>query len=93
VLRILHKKGRKEKGGGAVCSRQGEASSASAVTDSSSASVTNDWKHWVALHGNDKMAADDVAAVGKTLGVIVKVDQENMFSALSKSGKGKKVTQ
>jgi hypothetical protein len=44
------------------------------------------------LQGDDKMAAGNVAAVGKTLGVLVKAEQENMFSALSKSGKGKQVT-
>jgi hypothetical protein len=43
----------------------------------------------VALQGDDSKAADDVAEVGKSLGVFVKADQMNMFSVLSKAGKGK----
>jgi hypothetical protein len=43
----------------------------------------------VALQGDDSKAADDVAEVGKSLGVFVKADQMNMFSVLSKAGKDK----
>jgi hypothetical protein len=43
------------------------------------------------LQGDDKRAAADVAEVGKSLGVFVKADQENMFSALSKPGKNKQL--
>jgi hypothetical protein len=46
----------------------------------------------VALQGDDTKAAADVAEVGKSLGVFVKADQVNMFSVLSKVGKGKQST-
>jgi hypothetical protein len=39
------------------------------------------------------MAAADVAEVGKSIGVLVKVDQTNRFSVLSKAGKDKQPTQ
>jgi hypothetical protein len=77
--------------GGARSSRA-ETSLASGGADSSSASGTNDWKHWVALQGDDTKVAADVAEVGKSLGVFVKTDQVNMFSVLSKAGKGKQPT-
>jgi hypothetical protein len=37
--------------------------------DSSSALVSNDWKHWVVMHGNEKVAVEDVWGLGKTIGV------------------------
>ncbi|WJX72355.1 hypothetical protein P8452_56242 [Trifolium repens] len=46
--------------GGARSSRA-ETSLASGGADSSSASGTNDWKHWVALQGDDTKVAADVA--------------------------------
>jgi hypothetical protein len=46
----------------------------------------------VALQGDDSKAAADVAEIGKSLGVIVNVDQVNRFSVLSKAGKGKQST-
>jgi hypothetical protein len=92
VLHILHKNARKEKDRGVGRSSREETSRASDVADSSSDSVDNDWKHWVALQGDDGKAAADVAEVGKSLGVIVNADQVNRFSVLSKAGKGKQPT-
>jgi hypothetical protein len=46
----------------------------------------------VALQGDDSKAAADVAEIGKSLGVIVNVDQVNRFSVLSKAGRGKQPT-
>ncbi|MCI45414.1 sulfate transporter, partial [Trifolium medium] len=65
--------------------------------DSSSASVNNDWKHWVVMHGNEQLAMDDVCGIGKAIGVKFNKDNVNMFSAnmlsaLARSGKGKKVS-
>jgi hypothetical protein len=68
VLHILHKNARKEKDRGGVRSPREEPPRDADVSDSSSGSVTNDWKHWVALQGDDSKAADDVAEVGKSLG-------------------------
>jgi hypothetical protein len=45
----------------------------------------------VTLQGDETKAADDVAEVGKSLGVSVTADQVNMFSVLSKAGKGKQL--
>jgi hypothetical protein len=43
----------------------------------------------VALQGDETRAADDVAEMGKSLGVFVTTDQVIRFSVLSKTGKGK----
>jgi hypothetical protein len=45
------------------------------------------------MQGDETMAAADVAEVGKSIGVLVKVDQTNRFSVLSKAGKDKQPTQ
>jgi hypothetical protein len=92
VLHILHKNARREKDRGGVRSSLKETTRASDEADSSSDSATNDWKHWVALQGDDSKAAVDVAEVGKSLGILVNVDQVNRFSVLSKAGKGKQST-
>jgi hypothetical protein len=89
VLHILHKNARREKDRGGAHSPREEPPRDSDVSDSSSASATNDWKHWVALQGDKSKVAEDVAEVGMSLGVFVKTDQVNMFSVLSKAGKGK----
>jgi hypothetical protein len=89
VLHILHKNARREKDRGSDRSSREETSRASDAVDSSSGSATNDWKHWVALQGDDRKAATDVAEVGRSLGVLVNADQVNKFSVLSKAGKGK----
>jgi hypothetical protein len=93
VLHILHKNARKDKCQGGVRSSREETSGASAAEDSSTASATNDWQNWVAMQGDESRVAADVAEVGKSLGVFVKVEQANMFSVLSKAGKGKQSTQ
>jgi hypothetical protein len=58
---------------------------------SSSASVNNDWKHWIVMQGNDRFAVDDVWGIGKAIGVRFKRDNVNMFSVLSRASKGKQV--
>ncbi|PNX67736.1 hypothetical protein L195_g063659, partial [Trifolium pratense] len=54
--------------------------------------TSNDWKHWVVMQGNDKVAADDVRTVGEALGVQIKGDSKNMFSVLARKGKPKQVS-
>ncbi|KAK2355342.1 hypothetical protein QL285_092761 [Trifolium repens] len=49
VLRILHKNTHRAKGRGGGRQSCEETSRASAVAESSSTSVTNDWTHWVAM--------------------------------------------
>ncbi|MCH79282.1 cysteine-rich receptor-like protein kinase [Trifolium medium] len=56
---------------------------------SSSNSVNNDWQNWVVMHGNESTAAADVRGIGEVLGLHCNVNNKNMFSALSRAGKGK----
>jgi hypothetical protein len=64
----------------------------SSVVADSSASDTNDWKHWVVMQGNDQVAEDDVREVGKAIGVTLKGVNENMFSVIARTGKVQKTT-
>ncbi|PNX65598.1 hypothetical protein L195_g062681, partial [Trifolium pratense] len=47
--------------------------------------------NWVAVHGNDQLAVDDVWGIGKAIGVKFKGDNVNMFNILSRASKGKRV--
>lgn len=59
-------------------------SKGSHVSDSSSsASVNNDWKNWVVLHGNADVVKEDVCCFGKSLGVKFYDDKSNKFRVLS----------
>jgi hypothetical protein len=49
VLRILQKNACRDKGCGADRSQREGVSKASATTDTSSASVNNDWQNWMAM--------------------------------------------
>ncbi|GAU43582.1 hypothetical protein TSUD_27840 [Trifolium subterraneum] len=44
---------------------------------SSSASVNNDWQHWVVLQGDDQAAVDEIQGIGEAMGVTYKGDREN----------------
>jgi hypothetical protein len=61
------------------------------TSDVSSATGTddNDWKNWVALHGNDQVVREDIRGIWQSIGVSFRGDKENMFRALSRAGKGK----
>ncbi|GAU30969.1 hypothetical protein TSUD_63800 [Trifolium subterraneum] len=65
-------------------------SQANSEESSSSDSVNNDWKNWVAMQGNDQMVMDDVRGIGHSLGVKFRGDAANMFNVLSREGKSKK---
>ncbi|GAU32654.1 hypothetical protein TSUD_219040 [Trifolium subterraneum] len=58
----------------------------------SSASVNNDWKHWVVMQGDHEATKDDVRGFGKALGLRFKGNSENKFSVLSRTRKDKQVT-
>jgi hypothetical protein len=92
VLHILQKNERRDRRGGAARLTRNEGSQVSIEASTSSASVNNDWKHWVALQGNAEKAADDILEVGKSLGVFVTGNKANMFSVLAKPAKGKPST-
>jgi hypothetical protein len=49
------------------------------------ASVSNDWKNWVVLRGNDKTKEDDIQDIGKTIGITFEGKNHNKFSILSRS--------
>jgi hypothetical protein len=59
-----------------------------ANNSNSAASETsdNDWRNWVAVHGNDQLAMEDIQGIGQTIGVTFRGDKENMFNVLSRSG-------
>ncbi|GAU27940.1 hypothetical protein TSUD_146550 [Trifolium subterraneum] len=88
VLQVLTKNVRRRRGGKGN-SQTGDLSTRLSFEDStSSASVNNDWKHWVVMQGDDKAAEDDVRGFGKALGVRFNGDSENKFSVLTRTGKG-----
>jgi len=61
-----------------------EAASHSSTNESSSlASVNNDWKNWVVLHGSEATKAANVQCIGKAIGVSFKGSFHNKFSVLS----------
>jgi len=49
--------------------------------------VNNDWKHWLVLHGNEKVVTEDVCDIGTAVGLKFKRDKNNMFDVLSRTGK------
>ncbi|GAU46774.1 hypothetical protein TSUD_402850 [Trifolium subterraneum] len=57
----------------------------------SSASITNDWEHWMVMHGNEQRAMEDVRGIGRVIGVQVKGVNTNRFRALSRDRKGVQV--
>jgi hypothetical protein len=59
-------------------------------TKSSLASVNKDWENWVIMHGNEKVAVEDVWGIGKVIGVKFNGSDENMFKVLSGEGRGRK---
>jgi hypothetical protein len=60
---------------------------------SSSASVNNDWKNWVALKGKEEEVLNDVKGFGKALGVKFYNDKCNQFRLLSRGRKQNKEVQ
>jgi hypothetical protein len=65
--------------------------SCQASSDLRSASGTsdNDWRNWVAVHGNDQVAMEDIRGIGQSIGVTFRGDVENMFNALTRAGNNK----
>ncbi|MCI62288.1 endonuclease/exonuclease/phosphatase family protein, partial [Trifolium medium] len=63
--------------------------SSESVNGSSQVSTSNDWQHWVTMHGNANTLADDVRGIGDNIGVRVSGDNVNMFSVLMHPGNSK----
>jgi hypothetical protein len=90
VMQILQKNARRRKHRGVASRSRKTGSRASAEGVTSSSSVNNDWKHWVAMQGNERAVEVDVLEVGEAIGASFKGDKSNMFSVLSKAGSVKR---
>jgi hypothetical protein len=86
VLQILQKNARRRKTRGVAGRSRTKGSRTTAEGVTSSSSVNNDWKHWIAMHGSDRAAEEDVLEVGNFIGATFKGDKDNMFSVLSRKG-------
>jgi hypothetical protein len=91
-MQILQKNARRRKHRGVASHFRKTNSRASVEGVTSSSSVNNDWKNWVAMQGNDRAVEDDVLEVGNDIGATFKGDKANMFSVLSKAGPVKRGT-
>jgi len=82
VLEALKKKARKRQGvEGLHCTKDvGNEGVYKEVI--SSASVKNDWKHWVVLHENEKVAREDVKGLGEAISVNFVGNSNDMFSVI-----------
>ncbi|GAU38950.1 hypothetical protein TSUD_363890 [Trifolium subterraneum] len=92
VLKILKKHDRRRRGRSSATQLRGATRPGSSADTVSSASVNNDWKHWVVMHGTEKTAVDDIRDIGKAIGVVLNDEHSNMFSALARTTKGKQVS-
>ncbi|MCI72397.1 endonuclease/exonuclease/phosphatase family protein, partial [Trifolium medium] len=77
VLKVLKKNERRRRVGLGATGSCGGSHHVSADVSSSSASATNDWKHWVVMQGSDQAIVDDVREVGQAIGVQFNGDNEN----------------
>ncbi|GAU43939.1 hypothetical protein TSUD_284460 [Trifolium subterraneum] len=93
VLKILNKIVQHRRGKTSANRSGAEKNVGSSQATSSSESVNNDWKNWVVMHSDDQMAADDVGDIGKAIGFKFNSNNSNMFSDLTRSRKGKHVSQ
>ncbi|KAK2427387.1 heterogeneous nuclear ribonucleoprotein A0 [Trifolium repens] len=91
VLHILQKNARRRRPRGVASRPSMSVSRASADGVTSSSSVNNDWKHWMAMQGDASVVEEDVLEVGKAVGATFKGNTANKFSVLSKAGTGKRV--
>jgi len=87
VLRALRRTTKPRKAG-SRSSKAKDTSKVASTTSHSQTSVNNDWNNWLVLHGNDKVLAEDVCAIGRTVGLKFSGDLNNKFDVLS--GKGRK---
>jgi hypothetical protein len=92
VLQILRKNARRRRPRGSSSRSRATGTRTSADDVNSSSTVNNDWKHWVAMQGNDRAMEDDVMEVGNFIGATFKGDMANTFSVLSKPGTSKRVS-
>jgi hypothetical protein len=91
-MQILKKNAQRSKHKGVASRSRNTGSRASVEGVTSSSSVNNDWKHLVAMQGNDRAVEEDMIEVGNAIGATFKGDKANMFSVLSKVGPAKRVS-
>jgi hypothetical protein len=60
-----------------------------ASSDTSSGAKDDDWRSWVAVHGNEELALEYVRGIGQSIGIKFRGGHENMFNALSRTVNGK----
>jgi len=87
ILKILKKQKRKRKVYAANASSKDTTESATTSKDKSSSSGGNDWVHWVHLHGEPKLVAEDVKELGKIVGVKYLCNTTNTFNLLTREGR------
>ncbi|GAU20542.1 hypothetical protein TSUD_131000 [Trifolium subterraneum] len=90
VLKVLKKNVLRRQGRAGVSHSRSVSRHSTTDDSSSSDSVNNDWKNWVAMQGNAQMVEDDVNGIGKSIGVTFKGDNDNRFIVLSRANLGKK---
>jgi hypothetical protein len=88
VLKILKKKVRQRQGSDRLKKSVNVVSQNISDGSSSSGSVNNDWSHWVVMHGNEKVAMEDVWGIGKAIGIQFNGETHNMFGVLARKGRG-----
>ena len=89
VMHILKKYRRKFQGSPKLKKAVTMTSKEVFVDTSSSNSGTNDWKHWMVMHGSEKVVREDVRSIGETIGVHLS-DSHNRFVVLARMENGKK---
>jgi hypothetical protein len=89
VMKFLKKNGRKHQGSSNLRKEVRMISKDLSDINYSSCYVNNDLKHWVVLHGSEKVVREDVINIRDTIGVQLS-GCSNMFGVLAKKGKGKK---
>ncbi|GAU22998.1 hypothetical protein TSUD_98270 [Trifolium subterraneum] len=90
VLKILKREVRKRSGktstkNSVEVSQQGMSDSGSSMDY-----VNKDLEHWVVMHGNQQVVAEDVRGFGAAIGIKSTGEGENMFSVLVRGGRDKK---
>jgi hypothetical protein len=84
LIRSLKKSHRRKAATKSASSQHPQGTSLSAKSgNSGKASNSNDWKHWAALHGDERQVQDDVHELGDSIGV----DCHNSFQVLSKGNR------
>jgi len=87
VMQVLKQKVRNRQSQRERVTKSLEVDQSSNNETGSVASVNNEWKNWVLLHGNEKAMEADVQDIGKVIGVSFQGDLNNKFSVLSRSKK------